>query len=486
MTTTLPTFHSLRARTALAAAGLALAAALPAQVVLDESFTGGASTTGFTIESADTSACDWLYAPGGLTELSFSLDGTGALPTGAGFDGDFAFLDADACAVSGDSVSSYLVSAAFDASGAGTYRLAFSQQFRALGDSYGKIEVYNGSAWTEVYTIIANAGYPNPAVYQEVDITAAAGGSAAAQVRFHFASNWDWWWAVDAITVTRLSCTAPTATASLVEDCDNGQFSISVDVTDLGDATSVEIFGNGVSFGSITGPQTQLAGPFASQTMVGITVAHTDALCDLMLDSLTYNCGPCLNTVLFPNDTFAVDVTGDTLEINANMYAGAEYNALSGLVSGEVYEFTHSNGSYITVREGTYDGPVVGEGYSPLQVTIVTSGDHFVHYTVDEQCNTDATGSFATTVQLLIDAGVDELAASGLRIFPNPTNGVLFVDYRSNTPVNIRVYDMVGHVVLEENMTNRVDVSSLKLGAYVLTTLDAQGTVLARARFSKQ
>src|SRR5690606_35560562 len=52
---------------------LALAVSAQAQVLLQEDFTGGASTNGFTIDDTG-SDCAWLYAPGGLTNGTFSLD----------------------------------------------------------------------------------------------------------------------------------------------------------------------------------------------------------------------------------------------------------------------------------------------------------------------------------------------------------------------------------------------------------------------------
>ncbi len=201
--------RSLPWHTAALAAVLAFTTSTNAQVVLNEQFTGGASTTGFTV--ADTASdCSWIYAPGGLTPDAFSQLGGGALPTGAGFDTDFVFLDSDECGASGITVNSYLISAPFDASATGSYILSFSQQFRARLASFGRVEVYDGNTWNQVanYTT-TNVGYPNPAVTTSINITTATGGSAAAQIRFQFSAGWDWWWALDNIMIERVSCAAP-------------------------------------------------------------------------------------------------------------------------------------------------------------------------------------------------------------------------------------------------------------------------------------
>ncbi|MBX2973609.1 MAG: fibronectin type III domain-containing protein, partial [Flavobacteriales bacterium] len=184
-------------------AGLGCVALLGANaqaILLEEHFTGGTSTTGFTIVPGAGTVCNWGYSPA-----------PGVTPTGAGFDGDFAYINSDACGTQrGIVVNSYLTSPPFNASGPGELILSFSHQFRALTSSFARVEVYNGSVWTQVanYTT-TSVGYPNPATTAEIDITAAAGGSTAAQVRFRFNSDWDWWWAVDNIIVASAPCSAP-------------------------------------------------------------------------------------------------------------------------------------------------------------------------------------------------------------------------------------------------------------------------------------
>lgn len=196
-------------QTTLFGAAIAFIPGANAQVVLNEDFTGGMSTSGFTV--ADTSSdCSWIYAPGGLTPNAFNRDYDGALPSGAGFDTDFAFLDADECGASGIVVNSYLVSSTFDASAPGNYILSFSQQFHARLESFARVEVFNGTTWNQVanYTT-EDVGYPNPAVTTTINITSATGGSSVAQLRFEFSAGWDWWWALDNIMVERVNCAAP-------------------------------------------------------------------------------------------------------------------------------------------------------------------------------------------------------------------------------------------------------------------------------------
>lgn len=160
-----------------------------AQVLFNETFTGGASTTGFTINQI-SGDCGWAYDNPGGRDIS-----------GADFDADFAIFDSDNCPNALQ--EAYLTSAPFDASGGGTYELSFSQQYRFVGPATVYVEVWDGTAWNNAYTLPADdVGYPNPAVTHTIDITALTGGSAAAQVRFFYSGTWRWWWALDNISVT--------------------------------------------------------------------------------------------------------------------------------------------------------------------------------------------------------------------------------------------------------------------------------------------
>jgi hypothetical protein len=80
----------------------------------------------------------------------------------------------------------------------------------------------------------------------------------------------------------------------------------------------------------------------------------------------------------------------------------SEYSVISQVIPGAGYQFTLSSGGYITVHQDTYNGPIIGQGYSPVLVVAVTAGDLFPHWTVDDLC-TQATGCMVTTVQLLLN-----------------------------------------------------------------------------------
>ncbi len=201
-TTTLST----SARYLLLSAALlpAFASSAQQQTLWLEEFDGGASTTGFWVDSTNVTDCRWEYAPDSVSLFDFNQDFSGAWPAGPGFDSSFVFLDSDACGGTSVVVNSYVTSAPFDASDVGVYVLHYTHQFRARVASFCRIEASpDGIAWTEVgYYFGTDVGYPNPAVIDSVDITVATGASANAQVRFQFSAGWDWWWALDSVSVT--------------------------------------------------------------------------------------------------------------------------------------------------------------------------------------------------------------------------------------------------------------------------------------------
>ena len=74
-----------------------------------------------------------------------------------------------------------------------------------------------------------------------------------------------------------------------------------------------------------------------------------------------------------------------------------EYNTISNIITGRSYQITNSRGGYITVRSGTYNGPVVGNGNAPFTFTATVSGNHYVHYNTNASCGT-ATNCSTTTI----------------------------------------------------------------------------------------
>ena len=67
------------------------------------------------------------------------------------------------------------------------------------------------------------------------------------------------------------------------------------------------------------------------------------------------------------------------------------------------------------------------------------------------------------TVDVSTCTGIQEASNSSITIYPNPTNGNFYIDFKSNTIDNasIEVYDAIGKLVLTEKISNSLVSLSL-------------------------
>lgn len=113
--------------------------------------------------------------------------------------------------------------------------------------------------------------------------------------------------------------------------------------------------------------------------------------------------GACTNTTEFPFDFPTTPDPGGALTTISTCSYESEYSVVTGIVAGAAYQFTLGTGNYITVRQGTYDGPILAEGYSPVTAIAADATDIFAHWNVDETCATMSGTCIVTTVQLFLN-----------------------------------------------------------------------------------
>ncbi|REE08277.1 putative secreted protein (Por secretion system target) [Winogradskyella pacifica] len=136
-------------------------------------------------------------------------------------------------------------------------------------------------------------------------------------------------------------CAPAAATASIVEDCDNAQFSILVDVTDLGDSTNLEITNDaGVASTMVTETGEVTVGPFPIGTPVVLTLENeNEDTCDVVLDSVLDFCPTAATTLDYYNLqwpaalTFAENEAADQL-VFAQAYEAGLTDTTTGAAAG--------------------------------------------------------------------------------------------------------------------------------------------------------
>lgn len=85
------------------------------------------------------------------------------------------------------------------------------------------------------------------------------------------------------------------------------------------------------------------------------------------------------------------------------------------------------------------------------------------------------------------NVGVDEITAAGsVAVFPNPASTILYITTADGRAVHAQVYDMVGHLVMEQDMVKSLDIAGLATGSYTLLTTDENGGHRAHSHFVKQ
>ncbi|HNK42068.1 MAG TPA: hypothetical protein PL002_12855, partial [Flavobacteriales bacterium] len=95
----------------------------------------------------------------------------------------------------------------------------------------------------------------------------------------------------------------------------------------------------------------------------------------------------CLNTSQYPANAITPLTGGQTTTIHTCCWQ-TEFAVVTGIIPSASYTFTYGGGGWVTVREGAYDGPVLGQGDSPLTVEATTAQDLFAHWNTDSLCNT--------------------------------------------------------------------------------------------------
>lgn len=103
--------------------------------------------------------------------------------------------------------------------------------------------------------------------------------------------------------------------------------------------------------------------------------------------TITRSLTGCTNTLSYM--TVAAPVSS-SITIASCMYAG-EYNTVTGCTAGATYiSTTDLPNGFFTIHQGTYNGPIVAAGITPLSWTATVAGTYYIHLNTNSSCGTDA------------------------------------------------------------------------------------------------
>ncbi len=125
------------------------------------------------------------------------------------------------------------------------------------------------------------------------------------------------------LNVMAAPCTAPVATYAIVPDCSNGQFSISVNISNMGSATSIAINDGATTLGTASATGSTVVGPFASGSSKTLTLVHNvNTLCNVTSAAQAYIC-PAPNDDVANAITVPVNADFNCTSVIAGSTAGA-------------------------------------------------------------------------------------------------------------------------------------------------------------------
>lgn len=169
---------------------------LSAQVLLSEDFssaTGTTPPTNWTNNDIDGGGNVWEFNnPGGRT-LTMPISDPAAI------------FDSDNYGSDGIPEDCALETPLFDASATSNpIFLSFDQYFDADYGGQLYVEVWNGSAWVQVYSSFTTSA--NDPEHILLDITSDLNGASDAQVRFHWVGDYSMYWILDNVLVEAVTC----------------------------------------------------------------------------------------------------------------------------------------------------------------------------------------------------------------------------------------------------------------------------------------
>ncbi len=157
---------------------------------LSENFNAGTIPVGWTVTNGGSNSETWKVAP---DRSGNNFNGT-----------DFLLVDSDA-AGNGSTMFEVITSPIVDVSTFATLTLSFDQYFRTYNggtSEFTKIEVNNAGAWIQVYyhdQTMGNVGSFNIPDQANINLTPYL--SAALQLRFTYQAAYDWYWAIDNVSL---------------------------------------------------------------------------------------------------------------------------------------------------------------------------------------------------------------------------------------------------------------------------------------------
>jgi hypothetical protein len=190
----------------------------------------------------------------------------------------------------------------------------------------------------------------------------------------------------------------------------------------------------------------------------------------------------------------ALDGGGNTASVSRTVDVVDRIAPTISLLGGAPY-------NHVRYKPYVEPGYQISDNYYPAaQVTVTVDdsrvinhkpGFYEVYYTVSDPSGNTNKVSRIVFVTETGEVGLDELdAASKLKVFPNPSSGIVNVMLGEGKFSELNVYNMVGAKVYSRKETQavssgRIDLSSLQNGIYLIIVESDGGRHIARVQVTR-
>jgi len=183
----------------------------------------------------------------------------------------------------------------------------------------------------------------------------------------------------------------------------------------------------------------------------------------------------CTNTTAYT--TGAATTSATLVTVSSCIYA-QEYHTMTGATAGATYQVVSSIATdWITVRQGTYNGPLIAAGTGTINFTTLVAGNYYIHVNTNSACGLSATCRNLSMARLFVPAAG---GCTNTSMYPGAfTAPAVGVTYTISTCQFQSEYNQMNSVVAGHNFISTASIAgtyiTIRYGTYNGAVV-AQGT----------
>ncbi|MBD0830934.1 T9SS type A sorting domain-containing protein [Aestuariibaculum sediminum] len=121
--------------------------------------------------------------------------------------------------------------------------------------------------------------------------------------------------------------------------------------------------------------------------------------------------------------------------------------------------------------DGTGDGAEITSTFTEYSKIITLSSNSTIQFTIEYDLNAADEDLAIDNIRVIntTPLSVKENNIAGFKIYPNPTTiGFVNINSKNNSKIEVSVFSLLGKQILKQSVTNKLDVSGLNQGVYII------------------